>query len=81
MSKEFEVAVIISAKFVACYLYQEMKQALVDHKLKDDRNIVAAIIHWVVTQNMDSINREYKNLFQDIKLTLMWRRLCGKAFG
>jgi hypothetical protein len=58
-----------------------MKQTPVGHKFKDVRDIVAAVTQWVVTQNTVGIYREYKNFFHDIKLTLIWRGLCGKAFG
>jgi hypothetical protein len=58
-----------------------MKQTLVGHKSTDDGDLVTAMTHWVKTQNMDSINRAYETLFHDFTLTLMWRGLCGKAFG
>jgi len=39
---------------------EQMKQTLVGHKFKDDRVIVAAMTQWTVTQNTESIDREYK---------------------
>jgi hypothetical protein len=79
MSKEFEVAVIISAKFVAL-LFVPNNEANSCRPQVEGRSQHCSS-YWVVTQNTDSINREYKNLFHDIKLTLMWRGLCVKAFG
>jgi len=65
MSKEFEFAVIISGKFVN-FLWSKWSQTLVGHSFKDDRVILAAMTHWTVTQNTESIGREYESLLRDI---------------
>jgi len=45
---------------------EQMKQTLVGHSFKDDRVILAAMTHWTVTQNTESIGREYESLLRDI---------------